>query len=116
MAVFIRFPSAAETHNHVTSAAMFTTLAETVSTTILIAYRIYSASNHILRREKRRFYNILEIVVQSSFIYSLALVANAVIDAIQPNDSNASTMSTASNYVCTILYAVAVRRSRYYLY
>ncbi|KJA18846.1 hypothetical protein HYPSUDRAFT_44843 [Hypholoma sublateritium FD-334 SS-4] len=95
------------THNGLISAALFTTLAVTLWTTSLIAYRIYSASTHILNGARPRFYNILEIIIQTSFIYSLTLVMNAVLAAIPPNQGNPWTFLTASNYIATIFLGVA---------
>ncbi len=63
------------TDNRLISAAFFTTLVVTLWTTGLIAYRIHSSSNLIQNRQKPRFYNILEIIIQSSFLYLLVLGA-----------------------------------------
>ncbi|KJA18832.1 hypothetical protein HYPSUDRAFT_217954, partial [Hypholoma sublateritium FD-334 SS-4] len=82
---------------------MFTTLAVTLWTTILIAYRIYSASHHILDRKKRHFYNILEIIIQSSFLYSLALVTEALIVAIASKELHSVAVSIASKYASGII-------------
>ena len=101
--------SEAETTNHLMSAALFTTLAVTIWTTVLIAYRIHSTSNFILNRKKPRFYNIIEIVMQSSLIYSLALVPTALIVVVPPQQSNLVTLTIASYYLGTILTGVAVR-------
>lgn len=92
------------THDHLTAAGLFTTLAVTLWTTILISYRIYSASNHILNRKKRHFYNILEIVIQSSFIYSLALVVNALLLTMPQSSS----IFTASSYIACFVAALTV--------
>lgn len=56
----------AATRNRLLSAGLFTTLSVTLWSTILIAYRIYSASNDILNQERPRFYNVLEMITQSS--------------------------------------------------
>lgn len=95
-------------HNHLITAGLFTTLVGTLWTTVLIAYRIYSESRHILHGAKPRFYNILEIIIQSSFAYSVALVANALIVAMPLNQSNVFTLFTAGNYVGVILHAITV--------
>lgn len=101
------------THNTLMGAGLFTTLAMTLWTTILIAYRIYSASRHILNGAKPHFYNILEIVLQSSFLYSLALAASALLAAMPSNQSNIWTIFTALNYSAAILTAVTVCQTRY---
>ena len=93
------------------SIGLFTTLGETLWTTVLIAYRIHSASNHIRGEAKPRFHNILEMLVQSSFFYSLALVANAVPAVVPQTQANVWTVFTVGNYVGVVLYAVTARRS-----
>ena len=99
----------AGTINRLTSAALFTTLAVTLWATVLIGYRIYSASTRIVNRKRRRFYNILEMTTQSSFIYSLALVPSALLGQIIPGEhENNFTLITASNYTNAILSAMAV--------
>ena len=104
--------SAGTAHNHLITAGLITTLVGTLWTTILIAYRIYSASKHIaVKGAKPRFYSILEIIIQSSFTYSLALVANAIIVAMPLNQANVFTLFTAGNYIGVILHAVTVRRT-----
>ncbi|KJA15918.1 hypothetical protein HYPSUDRAFT_333942 [Hypholoma sublateritium FD-334 SS-4] len=108
--VFSLLPSSFQittTINRLNSAGLFTTLAVTLWTTVLIAYRIYSAARQTLSGTKTHFYNILEIIIQSAFIYSLALVTNAVLSAIPQNDANSLTLFTAENYVGVILYATA---------
>lgn len=112
MVVFDLVPSAHlpdAIHNYLISAGLFMTLATTLWTTILIAYRIYSASKYnISNQAKPRFYNILEIIIQSSFIYSLALVATALSLAIPQNESNVITLFAAQNYSGVILHVIAV--------
>ena len=89
----------AETTNRLMSAALFTTLAVTIWTTALIAYRVYSTPNLNLSRKQSQFYNILEVIMQSSFMFSLALVPSAVIAAVPVQQSNFATLYTASNYL-----------------
>ena len=108
-AFFITTEADAQISNHLTSAAFFATLAVTVWTTALIAYRIYSTSNLALNRKKLRFYNILEMIVQTSFAYSLALAPCALLGVIPETQSNIFTMVTASYYADVILSATTVR-------
>lgn len=97
------------TADRLMSAALFTTLAVTIWTTVLIAYRIYSTSDLILNRRTTRFRRILEIIIQSSLIYSLALGPSALIGIIKPQQFNFTTLLTASFYLDTISVGVAVR-------
>ncbi|KJA15920.1 hypothetical protein HYPSUDRAFT_47981 [Hypholoma sublateritium FD-334 SS-4] len=85
---------------------LFLALAVTLWTTTLIAYRIYSASSHVLNRKRSRFYNILEIITESSFIYSLSLVVIAVLTAIPMTPSNIWTLLKVSVYVGNIFNAI----------
>ena len=110
------FPNTAVTQTHLDSAGLFTVLAVTLWTTTLIAYRIYSLSNNVLNREKPRLYKILELITQSSSIYSLALVADAVLGTIPLTQSNVWTLSMVSSYVGVIVSAITVCQSRYYRY
>ncbi len=104
--------SSGTAHNHLITAGLITTLVGTLWTTILIAYRIYTASKHIgLNGGRPRFYSILEIIIQSSLAYSLALGANAIIVAMPLNQANVFTLFTAGNYIGVTLQAVTVRRT-----
>ena len=94
--------------NRLLSVGLFTTLAETLWTTVLIAYRIYSVSSHIMNRARPHFYNILEMITQSSFLYSLALRSNAVLAVVPQKQSDVWTIFTVGNYVGVTLYAVTV--------
>lgn len=97
-------------HNHLSSAGLFTTLATTLWTTILISYRIYSTSKHTRDEAKSHFYHVMEMIIQSSFIYSLALATNALLVVIPRNELNNWTISIASTYAGVILSAVTVCR------
>ena len=101
------------TVNDISSAALFMSLASTVWTTALIVYRIYSASRHVLRGAKSRFYNIVEMITQSAIIYSFALVITAMLAVIPQNESNIFTIATTGFYASAFLNAIAVRRTRY---
>ena len=105
--------TAATSHDYFLVAGLFTTLAVTLWTTILIAYRFHSTSKYVLNGEKPRFYNILEMIIQSLFIYSLALVANAVILFVPMTQANIGIVSPANNYIGIIIHATTVRLTRY---
>ncbi|KDR71336.1 hypothetical protein GALMADRAFT_144025 [Galerina marginata CBS 339.88] len=63
------------------SALFFTSLASSLLSTLLIAFRIHSFSKQN-GRSKRRFSHIIEIVVQSAAVYSLALLIVGVANAL----------------------------------
>ncbi len=96
------------TQLHLDTAGLFIALAVTLWTTVLIAYRIYSASKGILKGRKYRFYRILEIIIQSSFIYSIALLADALLGTIPPRQSNFCVLAAISAYAGTILTTMTV--------
>ena len=103
-------------HNLLFSAGMFMTVATTLWTTILIAYRIHSLSRHnIPNRVNHRFYRILEIILQSSMAYSVALVIYAVSLAIPQTNSNTFQFFLSGNIICDIAMTIAVFQGRYYL-
>ena len=88
---------------------MFTAVATTLWTTVLIGYRIYSLSNDgIQKQSKHRLYNVLQIFLQSSFIYSLALVASAVPLAIPETGSDFLPLLRAGSYILTTVMAITV--------
>ena len=99
----------AEINNHMIGAGFFITLAVTIWTTILIAYRIYYTYNLIPNQKRSRFYNILEIVIESSLLYSLALLSAALINVIPIKQSNFAAVDNAANYLNAILPGVTVR-------
>ena len=108
---FITAETGAAIINRLTSAALFTTLAVTLWATLLIAYRIYSGSNLILNRKRPRFYNVVEMIIQTSFIYSLALVPCALLPEVPKKLLNLYTLIAAENYLNAILCAITVRRT-----
>ena len=95
--------------NYLLCAGTFVTVATTLWTTILIAYRIHSVSKHnIPKHAKQRFYRILEIIMQSSIVYSLVLVVDAVSFAIPQTESNTFPLFMVQNYIWAVVYSIAV--------
>ena len=103
------------TNNHLCSAGQFLTLAVTLWTTFLIVYRIHFTSKHdVLNRGQPRFYKVLEIILQSAAIYSVALVVNALQQAIPRDQSNVWPLLTLDNYAGSILHTTTVCQTKYY--
>lgn len=95
--------------NKALSAGFFLTLGLTLWTTILISYRIYSTSNNIIQKHSRtRFNNVLEMLIQSSAMYSLVLLANALSAAIPENSSNIWAIGVMGDFLGVILHAITV--------
>ena len=100
------------------SAGMFATVATTVWTSTLIAFRIYSFSKHDIpnRPKPHRFFNILQIVLQSSLIYSLVLVANALLLVIPQTESNNVSLYCARGYGSVIAFTITVCQANHHIY
>ncbi|KAF9562350.1 hypothetical protein CPC08DRAFT_706724 [Agrocybe pediades] len=67
--------------NTLTSALFFTSALTSMMSTFLIAYRIYVASR-FSGASKSRFMNVIDIVVQSSAVYTLSVLVVAIYDVI----------------------------------
>jgi len=64
--------------NSLAASGYFLSLASTISSTLLIVYRIYNSVSHQGTHYKKRFMHIMDVVVQSAAVYSLALVVVAI--------------------------------------
>ncbi|KAF8879998.1 hypothetical protein CPB84DRAFT_1851978 [Gymnopilus junonius] len=80
--------SAARTLNHLLSAALFMTLASTLLTTLLIAYRIYSVSRQNGLKSRRSFKNVMELIIQSAAAYALVSLLYAIEIVIPITNTN----------------------------
>jgi hypothetical protein len=101
-------PALAVTLNNLQSAALFMSFGTTLVTTLLIAYRIYSASKQQLP-SSRRFNNIIDIVVQSGAIYAFSQLAYAIAGVL-PGSIWFNTGIVAFQIYTTVLNtAIAVR-------
>lgn len=109
-------PNPIATATNLGGAGLFMALAVTIWTTFLIAYRIYSASKDVTGSERLRFRNILEIIAESSLLYSLVLVANALLVVIQGEQLNTRQLLSASAYLYVITSVIAVRRRNHLIH
>ncbi len=85
------------TQNFLVISGLFVTVAVALWTTALIVFRIYSTSKYIKSRAKPRFYHIVAIIMQSSLIYSFAVVALASFKLVPNNGSDGSLLATGNN-------------------
>ena len=85
------------TQNFLVISGLFVTLAVALWTTALIVFRIYSTSTYIRNRAKPRFHHVVAIIMQSSLIYSLAVVALASCRLVANNGSDDSLLATGNN-------------------
>lgn len=93
-------------------AGFVTTLALTLWSTFLIAYRIHSTSRIGVSKVGRiRFNYIAGIVIQSAAIHSAALLLNLVIMLIPTGDANMLSFMIESSAVSTILAFTTVMSS-----
>lgn len=112
-------PSAAVGHtlNNLLSAALFMTFASTMSSTILIAYRIYSVSRHsVLKETNKRFNGVVELLIQSAAAYSLVSLLYAVEFVVPLTASNLGTTFPLESYTDVFYSFVAVRTSIFFPY
>ena len=106
--------NAAILHNNLLSAAFFMTLASTLLTTILIAYRIHSvAKNNDMGPAKRNktFSNIGDLIVQSAAAYAFMslIYAIAVVIPTSSDDVYLTRIYPLVGYVSLIFSFTAVR-------
>lgn len=94
--------------NIVSSALVFVALVTTMLTTFLIGYRIHSSSRSNGLPAKRLFAHIVTLVVESSAIYSILLLAYAILIEDPAASRLESRAADAEFYVQTILVVVSV--------
>ncbi|KAF9562352.1 hypothetical protein CPC08DRAFT_706728 [Agrocybe pediades] len=89
--------------NVLTAALFFMSALTSLISTYLIAYRIYVASR-LTGASKRRFMDVIDIVVQSSAVYTLSVLAVATYAVIPFQDSDSATIAidTVVNYLGSI--------------
>jgi len=98
--------------NDLIAAGYFSSFACTISSTLLIMYRIY---NYLSRQDpysKKRFLHIVDVLVQSAAVYSLALLTSAIAGVVLVTSGNRPTLSMFAviNYESSaILFFVSVR-------
>lgn len=98
--------------NRLVGAAFFMTLASTLLTTVLIAFRIYSASrNSALTSARTPYKKVIDIIVQSALLYSLASLALAITIVIPWTASNFEVLNRAEDYVSCFTPFIAVSQS-----
>ncbi|PPQ86785.1 hypothetical protein CVT25_012390 [Psilocybe cyanescens] len=96
-----------DTSNDIQSGVFFASFATSLSTTVLIAHRIYTSSRNI-NGAKKRFIRIIEIIIQSAAVYSAVLLITAISDAIPDGDSWPSPAIFAlANYSSSLLVPTA---------
>ena len=98
--------------NDLYASGLFSSFSSTVSSTLLIVYRIYNSLSNGDNHSKKRFMHIVDALVQSAAAYSLALMvaAIAVVVLVTSRDAPTLSMFAVLNYESvSILFFVSVR-------
>ena len=70
----------------------FLSLSCTISSTLLIVYQIHNSFSHQGNHSKRRFLHIVDVLVQSAAVYSLALLVSAIATVVLITSGNHPTL------------------------
>ncbi|PPQ91124.1 hypothetical protein CVT25_013262 [Psilocybe cyanescens] len=92
--------------NSLTSALVFVSLATTVTTSLLIGYRIYSVARLNGQPSKRLFKHIVVLVIESAAVYSFVLLLDAVFAVIPSFNLVGSPLYQAGYFVDAVLIVV----------
>jgi len=98
--------------NDLIASGYFSSFSSTISSTLLIVYRIYNSLSNQDNRSKKRFVHIVDVIVQSAALYSLALMVAAIAAVVLVTSGDKPTLSLFAvlNYECSaILFFVSVR-------
>ncbi|PPQ78255.1 hypothetical protein CVT25_011714 [Psilocybe cyanescens] len=99
-------PSQSMLPNNVQSAGYFLSAATSLTATVLIGSRVKAVTNEGTSEASGQFKNILEIMIQSVAIYSLAIIMQAI-SVVIPNDGTTPQLTALQNYSSAILTPVA---------
>ena len=96
---------------------IFSTFAQTLTTAILILYRIatITRNNNLPKQTYNTYKSIIDLVMQSSAIYSLVSLIWAISWVIAPESTGALRHNTASGltkFIEEVAFIVAVRHSK----
>ncbi|PPQ94088.1 LOW QUALITY PROTEIN: hypothetical protein CVT25_009238 [Psilocybe cyanescens] len=87
---FLFSGASATTHatltNNVRTAQMFVSVATTLTTTLLIAYKIHVTSRRVISSSKQAFKHIVIVLLESAAVYSIVILAFAIVIAIPSLD------------------------------
>ena len=98
--------------NDLIAASFFLSFSCTISSTLLIVYRIYNSVSNQGNHSKKRFMHIVDALVQSAAVYSLALLVAAIVLVvlITSGDNYTLPLFAVQNYEGTsILFFISVR-------
>jgi hypothetical protein len=96
-----------------TTSGYFATFFSTISSTLLIVYRIYHSLSQEDNYSKKRFLHIVDVLVQSAAIYALALLVVAIVGIVFIASGSPATtlpMFAVQSYECSaIFFFISVR-------
>jgi len=98
--------------NNLIVSGYFLSFTCTISSTLLIVHRIYNSLSKQDTHSKKRFLHIVDVLVQSAAVYSLALLVSAIAGVVLITSGGKPTLSLFAvlNYECSaILFFVSVR-------
>ncbi len=98
--------------NELIASGYFSSFASTISSTLLIVYRIYNSLSNQDNHSKKRYLHIVDVLVQSAAVYSLALMVAAIAAVVLVTSRDVVTlpMFGVLNYESSaILFFVSVR-------
>jgi len=98
--------------NDLIASGYFSSFCSTISSTLLIVYRIYNSLPNHNNRSKKRFLHIVDVLIQSAALYSLALMVAAIaaVVLVASGDKPTLSMFAVLNYECSaLLFFVSVR-------
>lgn len=98
------------TVNGIGSSGYFISAITSLVVTFLIAYRINSVTKDGLAETRGRFKQIIEIVIQSVLVYSLAQLVEAIVVVVPLSIGNTHIFAL-DNYSGTILLPITVSHS-----
>ena len=79
--------------NGLLASGYFSSFACTISTTLLIVYRIYNSLSNGANHSKKRFIHIVDVLVQSAAVYSLTLMVAAIAEVVLVTSGNITALS-----------------------
>lgn len=107
---FLFSGASATTHatltNNVRTAQMFVSVATTLTTTLLIAYKIHVTSRRVISSSKQAFKHIVIVLLESAAVYSIVILAFAIVIAIPSLDDVLS--SSVAAYMEQVVTFTAV--------
>jgi hypothetical protein len=98
--------------NSLMASGYFATFFSTISSTLLIVYRIYYSLSQQDNYSKEKFLHIVDVLVQSAAMYALALLVLAIVDiiCIAFGERTPLPLFAVTSYGCgAIVYFVSVR-------